>query len=213
MGIGDVETYRGGTITTVGAYDFRVDYADATGIARQFHMTNMGDAKAWLDAVRPTTATLTGLDGLSINAMRPLGNYYSWEVYKGGGVGYTDAGYVVEYRATDGVQQIFPVPYPTRTAAMAKLDDIYDVKPTISQSISTEVQSLATSLFSPITDAVDSVKRTATGVTSYDGGIGDVSSLWGSLKWYLVIIVVVVAAFILLAVRLNRPSITVGRMK
>jgi hypothetical protein len=213
MGIGDVETYRGGTIFTVGAYDFQVDYVDATGISRQFHMKNMPDAKAWLDAVQPATATLTGLDGLSINAMRPLGNYYSWEAYKGGGVGYNDAGYTVEYRATDGVQQIFPVSYPTRTAAMAKLDDIYDVKPTVAQSITTEARNLATSLFSPIADVVDSVKRTTSGVTFYDGGIGDVSSIWSSLKWYLVIIVVVVAAFILLAVRINRPSITVGRMK
>jgi hypothetical protein len=172
---------------------------------------------AWLDASAPMiTVDLNTLDGSTLTAMRPRGTYYSWENYKRGGIGYNDAGYHVEYEDSDGVQQIFPLAYATRTAAMLQIDEL--AKPSIAQRISTEMRDAATSIFAPpsvfasITDAIKSVEQTVTGTTG-SNAVPDVSTLWNSIKWYLVIIVVVVAAFILLAVRLNRPSITVGRMK
>jgi hypothetical protein len=92
-----------------------------------------------------------------------------------------------------------------------KLDDLTAIKPTIAQRLSSEVHTATTSLLSPISDAVSGIGQTVVGTTNA-GVANEVGALWNSIKWYIFIIVVAVAAFILLAVRINRPSITVGRM-
>jgi hypothetical protein len=157
------------------------------------------------------TVDLNTLDGMTLVSMRPIGTYYSWENYKSGGIGYNDSGYHIEYKDSNGVQQIFPLPYATRYAAIMKLDDLTAIKPTIAQRLSSEVHTATTSLLSPISDAVSGIGQTVVGTTNA-GVANEVGALWNSIKWYIFIIVVAVAAFILLAVRINRPSITVGRM-